>query len=138
MNDKRQATCDKWRTRTSLYTYHSSQEQVLLFNSSLVTCRSSLFLSRQRLLSRLPFGLAEAARLQGLNHAQSLFRRATDVQVVHHFVTQDAFGVDDEQAAQSDALVFDEHAVVACDLLGRIRRERVAQAFDAAFVARRV
>jgi hypothetical protein len=53
-------------------------------------------------------------------------------------VAQDAFGVDDEEAAQRDALVLDEHAVVARDALRHVGRERVLEALDAALVARRL
>src|SRR5918998_501258 len=73
-----------------------------------------------------PSASASAPAPVALNHS-----------VVPHLVAQHALGVDDEQAAQRDALVLDEHAVVARHLLRDVRGERVLQALDAVLIARR-
>lgn len=54
--------------------------------------------------------------LEGLDQAQGLVDVAADGQVVDGDLTQGALGVDDEEAAQRDALLLDQHAVVARDL----------------------
>src|SRR6185503_14754657 len=95
-------------------------------------------LALDRFLPRSPLCLAKPAGLQGLNHAQGLFSRAPDVQVVDHFVAQNTFRVYYEQPAKRNAFVFDQDAIVACDLFRRVSGERVTQAFNAAFVARRL
>ncbi len=106
-------------------------EEVCLLNSSLITCLQlvtyhsllvtyylSLLLGVNRLLAWLPFSLAESARLQGLNHAQGFFRRASDVEIVNHLVAQDAFWINHEETAQCDAFVFDQNTVIARDRFG--------------------
>src|ERR687885_2362296 len=81
----------------------------------------------QSLLARVPLGLAQAAGLERLDDSQRLLGRAPDVEVVDDGVAKRALGVDDEEAAQRDALVLDEHAVVARHLLGDVRGERVCE-----------
>src|ERR1044071_7904585 len=90
----------------------------------------------QSLLTRTPLGLAQTAGLQSLYDAQRLVGRAPDVEVVYDRVAERPLGVDDEEAAQRHSLVLDEHAVVARHRLRDVGRERVAQVFDAALVAR--
>src|SRR5256885_16916593 len=107
-------------------------DRMKTFYLSPVTCHSSQLLSSNRFLSRLPFGLTEAAGLKGLDDAQRLFSRTTDVQIMNHLVAQHAFGINHEKSAQRNPFVFDEHAVVARHCLGRIRRERIFEIGDAA------
>src|SRR5919202_4349061 len=92
----------------------------------------------QSLLARVPLGLAQAAGLERLDDAQRLVGRAPDVEVVDDGVAQRPLGVDDEEAAQRDALVLDEHAVVARHRLRDVGREWVPEPLDAAPVARRL
>src|ERR1051326_3427508 len=95
-------------------------------------------LAVERLLTGLPFSLAESAGLQRVNHTQRFFRRAADVQVMHDFVTQHAFGIDHEEAAQRDAFILNQHAVIRRYLLRPLRAGAVTQTFHATLVARRV
>src|SRR5688500_13607400 len=96
------------------------------------------YLRVQSLLARLPLSLAKTTGLQRLDHAQRLFRRTAHVQIVDHLVTKNAFRIDYEETTQRNAAVLDQHTVIARHLLGRIRRERVFQTFNATFVSRRV
>src|ERR1043165_5669074 len=112
----------------------SDEISALSYHLSLITYHS--LSDFQSLLARMPLGLAQPAGLERLDDAQRLLGGATDVEVVDDRVAQHAFGVDDEEAAQRDALLLDEHAVVARHLLRDVRGERVLQALDAALVAR--
>src|SRR5947209_4428908 len=110
------------------------REEALSYHLSLITHQR--FSDLQRLLARTPLGLTESAGLERLYDAQSLVRRAPDVEVVDDCVAERPLRVNDEEAAQSNALVFDEDAEVARDLLRDVRGERVLQTLDAALVAR--
>ena len=81
----------------------------------------------QRFLTRLPFCLAETAGLQCLNHSKRFFSRTSDIQIVNDLVTKNAFRIDNEESAKCDTAVFDQHAIVARDILGRIRGQRIFQ-----------
>lgn len=54
--------------------------------------------------------------LEGLDQAERLLDVAADGQVVDGDLAEGALGVDDEEAAQGDALLLDQDAVVAGDL----------------------
>lgn len=82
--------------------------------------QASLGVGLHGVAARLPAGGADLAvlvgELEGLDEAQGLVDVAADGQVVDGDLAEHALGVDDEQAAQGDALVLDQHAVVAGDL----------------------
>ena len=98
--------------------------------------RRPSLLGVKRLLPWLPFCLAQTAGLQRLNHTQSLFSGASDVQIMHDLVTKNSFRIDNEKSAQRNATVLDQYAVVARDILRRVSGKRIYQAFHATFVAR--
>src|ERR1051326_1975362 len=87
-------------------------------------------------LPRLPLSLAESAGLQSLNHAQRFFSRTSHVQIVHDFVTKNAFRIDHEETAQRDAATLDQNAIVARNFLRCVSSQRVFQSFYSALVAR--
>ena len=78
----------------------------------------------ERLLARLPADRATLARLQRLEHSQGLLDRTAHVQVMHGRVTERAGRVHDEQAPKRDALVLDQHAKLARDLVVRVGQQR--------------
>lgn len=65
--------------------------------------------------------------LEGLDQTQGLVDVAADGQVVDGDLAQGALGVDDEEATQGDALVLDQHAVVARDLEVLVGNQRQLQ-----------
>src|ERR1043165_6262992 len=87
-------------------------------------------LRADRFLTRPPLSLTQATGLQRLDHAQRLFGRTANIQIVNDFVAQYAFRIDDEQAAQRDALVVDQHTVILRHLLGDVCAEREPETFD--------
>lgn len=82
--------------------------------------QASLGVSLHGVAARLPAGGANLAVLVGelerLDQAQGLVDVAADGQVVDGDLAQGALGVDDEEAAQGDALLLNEAAVVAGNL----------------------
>jgi len=72
-------------------------------------------------LARSPVGRANFAVLvrvlEGLHETKSLVDGTSDRKIVDGDLTQGALGVDDEQAAESDAFLLDENTVVAADLM---------------------
>src|SRR5690606_20846035 len=90
------------------------------------------------LLAGLPVSRAKSARLQSLKHAKRFIDRTSDIQAVDHRVLQNAFRVDDEQAAKRDVRILDEDVVLACELAGRVRSDRIFPAFAAVLVFRRL
>lgn len=82
--------------------------------------QAALGVSLHGVAARLPAGGADLAvligELEGLDQAQGLVDVAADGQVVDGDLAQGALGVDDEEAAQGDALLLNQHAVVAGNL----------------------
>src|SRR5437867_643504 len=105
-------------------------------SGSSVCGRPSLSLRVKCLLTRLPLCLTQAAGLQRLNHSQSFLGGASDVQIVYNFVPQNSFGIDNEEAAQGDATIFNQHTVVARNVLSRVGGQRIYQSFHTALIAR--
>src|ERR1035437_2323003 len=92
------------------------------------------------LRARLPVGGADLAVLahvlEGLQDAERLVDGAADRRVVDRRVLDDAFGVDDEQAAQRDLAVLGQHVVLLGEVLAEILEERVREALDATLFSR--
>src|SRR5690348_5121532 len=78
----------------------------------------------QRRLAGGPARRAELAGLERLQGAQDFLNRAADGERVDAHPLQDALGVDQEGTAESDALLFQQHIVVAADLEGRVGEDR--------------
>lgn len=72
----------------------------------------------------VPVGRAHFAvlfdELEGLDQTQYLVHRTSDGQIVDGVLAQDALGINDECAAQRDALLVEQHIVVGGYLLGQI------------------
>lgn len=83
------------------------------------------------IVARLPAGGADLAvlvgELEGLDQTQRLVDVAAHGQVIDRDLAQGALGVDDEEAAQRDALLLNQHAVVARDLEVLVRNQRQLQ-----------
>lgn len=81
---------------------------------------AALGVSLHGLAAGLPVGGADLAvlvgELEGLDETEGLGDVAADGQVVDGDLAQGALGVDNEEAAQGDALLLDQDAVVAGDL----------------------
>lgn len=81
---------------------------------------AALGVSLHGLAAGLPVRGADLAvlvgELEGLDETEGLGDVAADGQVVDGDLAQGALGVDDEEAAQGDALLLDQDAVVAGDL----------------------
>mmetsp|Transcript_44705 Transcript_44705/g.74304 ORF Transcript_44705/g.74304 Transcript_44705/m.74304 type:complete len:292 (+) Transcript_44705:539-1414(+) len=79
------------------------------------------------LLPGFPVGWAHLAvfghKLEGLQQAEGLVHRAAHGQVVHRDLLQHALGVDQEQPAERNADVFQQHAVIGRDGLGHVRHD---------------
>lgn len=82
--------------------------------------QAALGVSLHGLAAGLPVGGADLAvlvgELEGLDETQGLVDVAADGQVVDGDLAQGPLGVDDEEAAQGDALLLDQDAVVAGNL----------------------
>lgn len=70
---------------------------------------------------------------QGVEDPQSFIDAAADIGVVDGETSDDALGVDDEEGALSDSLVFDEDAVGFAELVAAVAEERDVDAAEAAF-----
>mmetsp|Transcript_7705 Transcript_7705/g.14483 ORF Transcript_7705/g.14483 Transcript_7705/m.14483 type:complete len:328 (-) Transcript_7705:129-1112(-) len=79
------------------------------------------------LLPGFPVGWAHLAvfghELEGLQQAEGLVHRAAHGQVVHRDLLQHALRVDQEQPAERNADVFQQHAVIGRDGLGHVRHD---------------
>lgn len=91
-------------------------------------------------LVRLPVGRAHLAvlvgELEGLDQSERFVHRTTDGQIVDGDLAHDALRVDDEQAAQSDARLGQQHTVVFGNLLGQIGDNREGNVANATLLAR--
>lgn len=89
--------------------------------------QASLGISLHGLSTLLPSGRAHLAvlvgELEGLDQADRLLDVAADGEVVDGDLAENTLGVDDEEAAERDALVLDEDAVAARDLGGLVGDE---------------
>src|SRR5205823_345136 len=88
-----------------------------------------------------PAGRADLAELlemlQRVEHPQRLVDAPAEGQVVDRDRADDPLLIDNERAAEGDP-AFEQHAVIAADFLVEIRDEGVAQAAEAALLARRL
>src|SRR6267142_4359395 len=123
--DKLRVTSDKFEASLRLITHHSS----------LITHH---FLTVKSLLTRFPFSLTQSASLQRLNNSKRFLSRTSDVEIVNHLVTQGALRIDNEETAKRDTAIFNQHAIVARDILSCIRGQRIYESFHATLVARRL
>src|SRR4030095_1958967 len=100
------------------------------------------FLRIDGVLALRPVGGADFAGLRRLlgrvERPQDLVHVAADVEEVHRLALDDAVRVDQEHAAEGDALRLVEHAVVARDALGDVGEDGIVGAGDAALIARGV
>ena len=87
----------------------------------------------------LPAGRAHLAVLvsvlEGLDQPQGLIDRPSDGQVVHGDLSEDAFVVDDEEAAKGVAVVLEEDPVVLGDGVGEVRQEGNVEPAESALAA---
>lgn len=83
-------------------------------------------------MTRFPIGLAETAGLEGFKNAEGFIYRAADVQTMNYLILENTIGIDDEEAAQSDALVFQKNAEIAADIFGDVGSENVFDGAEAA------
>src|SRR5207253_2261948 len=83
-----------------------------------------------------PFGGAEPAALNGVQDAQNLLGAAADAQAVHHLILQDTVGIDEEQAAQGDVLLWNVDAIGSRRLALFVGSERKVQRAEPALRAR--
>lgn len=78
--------------------------------------------------ARVPVGRADLAvlvcELERVNQAQGLVDAAAHRQIVDGDLAQHAVGVDEEQAAQRNALLFNQHAVVLADGVVLVAQQR--------------
>jgi len=90
--------------------------------------------------ARRPVGGADFAmlldELQSVEDTQGFVGAAAERQVVDQEMADDALGVDEEQSTERDAGIFEQHAVIAADLLGQVGHERVLESAQAAVDAR--
>jgi hypothetical protein len=90
----------------------------------------------------VPVGGADLAvlvgELEGIDETEGLVDAAADGQVVDGDLPQDAVRVDEEQAAQGNALLLDQDAVVLADGVVLVRQQRDVDLAQAALLLRRV
>lgn len=96
-------------------------------------------LNGSRIRVGIPVGRADFSvlldELEGFDQAQNLVDGSAHGQIINGVLAQDAIGVNDEGAAQRDALLVQQHIVVGRDLLGQIGEERVLQLAHSAVLA---
>ena len=94
-----------------------------------------------RVRLRLPVGRAHLAvllhELERLDQAERLVHRPPNRQIVDRDLAHHAGRIDDEQAAQRDA-VRQQHAVVGADPLGQVGEQRILELAEPARLPRRV
>ena len=92
------------------------------------------------LVSGVPVGGADLAvlvgELEGVDQAEGLVDAAADGEVVDGDLADDAVGVDDEEAAESDALLLNEHTVVLGELVVLVGEEGDVDLAEAAVPSR--
>jgi hypothetical protein len=90
--------------------------------------------------TRVPVGGADLAvlvgELEGIDETEGLVDAAADGQVVDGDLPQDAVRVDEEQAAQGNALLLDQDAVVLADGVVLVRQQRDVDLAQAALLLR--
>ena len=65
--------------------------------------------------------------LEGLDETDGLIDGTTDGEIVDSNLAENTLGVNDEETAEGDALVLEQHAVVARDLLAAVGDQRQLQ-----------
>lgn len=77
-----------------------------------------------RIIVGIPVGRANFAvflnELEGLQQSQRFVDGTANGQVIDGLLTHNTLWIDDEQATECDAGIFDQHIVVASNLFGQI------------------